>query len=278
MYTTYAPIKELQPYVNSFFSFSWKKKSPEDSISELCLPSGCGFMGFQIAGRCKIIMGDRNITVPKFYTVGQQTSKYNITSDNKLLIVTGAVIQPTGLWHLFGLNMAAIVNNDIDTCSLFEDGLRSFTREYCSIKDSNLRVKLIEKLLLSRLVKVTPKLNMIDVAVSLIHKKMGCVRIKDIANQLNVSERYFQKRFRMMVGIVPSAYCRIIRFNYLFAGMGPNGTRDDKALSILSNYYDFPHFSKDFKKYCGAPPSKFHIEQFQFLKDYMVDQPMVVVQ
>ncbi len=275
MFTPYETSKLLKPYVAFFFSIDFEQGDKE-SIDEICLPLGCGIMGFQFEGRCKIHIGNEIITPPKFYTTGQQTIKYNMVSKNPVLSITGPAFNPTGLWHLFGLNMQALVNKDIATETLFDDRLQKFTKQFYETKEPIARVQLIEALLLTRLQKVTPMPNMIDIAVDLIHKNHGCWPLKKILAKLNVSERYFEKRFKIMVGVPPSVYSRIVRFNYLFAAMDQNKKWDYKALGVLFNYYDFQHFSKDFKRFSGKPPSKFHVAQFHFINDYMVKNPIGV--
>ena len=78
-----------------------------------------------------------------------------------------------------------------------------------------------------------------------------------------------------MVGITPSSYKRIVRFNYMFAEIQLDSPIDYQSLSALSNYYDFPHFSRDFKRYCGVCPSKFHIDKFNFLQEVVASKALL---
>lgn len=89
-----------------------------------------------------------------------------------------------------------------------------------------------------------------------------------------MSPRYFQKKFKEVIGIQPSVFCRITRFNFLFSEMNTK-TNDFSTLSILYNYYDLSYFSKDFKRYCGSAPSKFYLEKFEFLNQVFINNPFI---
>lgn len=268
------PTKELQPFIGYYYTVRLEKGIDGRPIDELCLPSGYAFMGFQTEGNCYFILNHKKAVPSRFYTSGQLSCSYRVCGKSGVHSVIGAAIKPTGLWHLFGVDVLALTDKVIKSRGLFEDGLEIFTKKFDSHTDTDIRKQLIENLLLGRLQKVRPTLNMIDVAVDLIHENRGCTSIKHICEQLHVSERYFQKRFKAMVGLVPSVYNRIIRFNYLFAEMKADIPKDYKSIAALFNYYDFSHFSKDFKKYCGLSPTKFHVDKFHFLKEFMIDKPI----
>jgi AraC-like DNA-binding protein len=278
MYTPYPPPKVLEPYVGFFFTIKWERKKNEPAIKELALPMAVGISGFQSIGRIMIEMGGKVFNPPKFYTVGPKNKVYHFHSNDATVEITGVIYTPTGLWHLFKPNITALVIGDINTEILFKDSLKDFKKRFSMIKEPIDRVKAIEELLITQVKKAQPKPNIIDTAAKLIHKYKGCVKIKDLANKLHISERYLQKKFKLTSGITPSIYARYTRFNYLFAEMNSKVKPDYKTLSALFNYYDFAHFSKDFKRYCGQSPTQFHIEKFHFLQDAWINNPFISVQ
>ncbi|WP_303318292.1 AraC family transcriptional regulator [Flavivirga abyssicola] len=275
MLTAYHVSEKLASYVAFLYTIKWEKTNYKVRIEEKALPSGTCFMVFQYKGRFKgkfeSSIDGEEIKPQQFYTIGQQTDTYTMYSANEVIELTGAAFTPTGLYHLFGLNMTELVNNPVDTQTILDDSFDAFKQSYLSTELPRDRINYVENLLLNQLNMAKPKLTIIDEAVELIQQTKGCSLIKDITNKLNVSERYFQKKFKQMVGISPSIYSRIVRFNCLFAEMSSEGEQNYKTLSALFNYYDFAHFSKDFKRYCGMSPSKFHVERFKFLKEAWID-------
>lgn len=266
IYNMYFPTKVLEPFVAFYYILNLNKKDYQKVISEYCLPSGCAHMGFQAAGNIYVVQKNEKQISPRFYTSGQQTGYYHIHSDSDLLNLYGVTFTPTGLWHFFKMDMPTITNRSVETASLFNHSLQKFSDQFNAASGETSKIKLIEKLLIKKFRTTVPQLNIIDSAIHLINKSSGCCKMKDIIAKLGISERYFQKNFKKIVGITPSAYKRIVRFNCMFSKIGLDASIDCKALMAHFNYYDFAHFSKDFKKYCGTAPSQFEIAKFRFLK------------
>lgn len=267
MFEIYAPSEILQPYIAFLYTLNCKKSNYEDKISEFCLPSGFGHMGFHLYGSFYIVQNNDKQELERFYTVGQQSQSYYFNSDSDMVDLIGVTFQPTGLWHFFGVNMPSITDKAIATNSLLKNDIQTFIEKFDSKQESFKRIKLIDDLLINELSSVQPQLNVIDSAIENINETYGCCSISELTKNLGISERYFQKMFKKIIGITPTAYKRIVRFKFMFSKIKPNIPIDCKALSVLHNYYDFPHFSKDFKRYCGACPSKFDIDKFKFLQE-----------
>ena len=274
MFKTYAPSKILQPYIAFFYTIQCKKSDYDYIISEFCLPSGYAHMGFHRHGSFYVIQKNEKQELPRFYTVGQQTHHYYFNSNSDRVDLYGVTFKPTGLWHFFGEDMSSITDTAIPTTSLFKGHIQQFTEQFDSNQELSTRIALIENLLINKLWTVQPHMNVIDSAINMINETYGCCSIALLIKNLGISERYFQKMFKKIVGITPTIYKRIVRFNFMFAEIEPEAPIDCKALSALYNYYDFPHFSKDFKKYCGTSPSRFHIEKFKFLQKLMASKAL----
>lgn len=275
MFKTFIPSKILQPYIAFYYTIKCKKLDYDHIINEYALPSGFGHMGFHFSGLFHIIQKGKKQDLARFYTVGQQTHQYYINSGSELVDFYGVTFHPTALWHLFGLDMPSITDKAFASTSLFSNTIEKFTKQFNKDQEPALKIKLIETLLLDKLLTVQPQLNVIDTAIQRINETYGCCSITELTNYLGISERYFQKKFKKMLGITPTTYKRIVRFNCIFSQLKIDAPIDCKGLSAFYNYYDFPHFSKDFKKYCGVCPSKFHIEKFYFLQEVMASKALL---
>jgi AraC-like DNA-binding protein len=252
----------------------WESKDYDNGIREVILPSGKAFMVFQYAGRFRGTIHDQELFVPKYYTIGQQSSNYTVFSDHKTMGLIGAAFKPTGLHKLFNVDVSTLTNIPTDSTSLFGKDIQSFETLFEAEKKTENRVGLIENLLLGKLGDKEFQDNFVDVSIAMMNTSLGCGPISPIIKKLNVSERYFQKKFKLMVGIAPSAYNRIIRFNNLFSELDANNANDYRILSALYHYYDSSHFRKDFKKYCGEIPKQFHLDKFEFIKEAFVKNPI----
>lgn len=256
MFKTYIPSEILQPYIAFFYTIKCQKSDYEHIISEFCLPSGYAHMGFHLYSSFYVVQKNEKQELLRFYTVGQQTHHYYFNSDSDRVDFYGVTFQPTGLYHLFGVKMPSITDKAIATTSLFNGNLQKFTEQFDCKQEFSTRLKLIENLLIHKFLSVQPHLNVIDSAIQRINETYGCCSISELISNLGVSERYLQKKFKKMDGITPTAYRRIVRFNFMFAEIKTDTPIDCKALSALYNYYDFPISPKILKNIVGpAPPS-----------------------
>ena len=269
MFRAFPPSDTLKPYVSHYYSIKCHRENYRNKISEFGLPSGFSHMGFHAAGSFYILQKNTRISLPRFYIAGQQTQNYFINSDSEFAEVYGVTFTPTGMWHLLHLDMSVVTDNAIPSSGFFEGMFDLFKEQYDLVTNPEKKWYLIEDLLLKKLLKADAQFNVIDTAIDNINKVLGCCTTAEIINGLKINERYLQKNFKKMVGITPSIYCRIQRFNSIFSDLKNDKTVNHKALSALYNYYDLPHFSKDFKKYSGECPTKFQLDKFQFFTEVL---------
>lgn len=278
MFNLFPVCEKLQPYISFFYEMKWESKDYENGIREVILASGKAFMVFQYEGRFRGTIFNKETKVPKFYTIGQQTSNYAIFSDFDTMGLVGVAFKPTGLNHFFGLDISKLTNTPTDTFQLFTENIKSFETVFDKQQQTENRIALVEELLLAELGTKKFKKTFIDVSIDLMDESLGCKSISSIVKKLNVSERYFQKKFKQIVGVAPSVYNRIVRFNHLFSEFDVNEKNNYPILSTLFNYYDLSHFRKDFTKYCGEAPQKFHLEKFKFITEAFVKHPIFLNQ
>jgi AraC-like DNA-binding protein len=77
------------------------------------------------------------------------------------------------------------------------------------------RTKILEELMISYLPAAKRGVSIIDEAVEYIDACKGCVSVEAVAQKLNISRRYLEKKFLEKVGISPKFYARIKRFGTL---------------------------------------------------------------
>ena len=278
MFTTYEVPGELQPFISLFYTIEWEREIGGPGFNEFFLPSGYGNLAFQAQGSCAVSMTHTTFKLPRFYANGQQTFKYFMQSGSKSIFIVGAALKPTAFWHLFGLEMPKMTNKAHTAHTLFDKKLPFMLGATANLPTLQEQLEILKDALMNQYRKREKiQLNIIDEAVDIILKTRGCLPIQQLTGKLHVSLRYFQKKFKAMVGITPSAFSRITRFNFIFSEMNEVPLPDYQGLSAVYNYYDFPHFSKDFKRFCGEPPTQFAVERFAYLRDIMIKASYVQI-
>lgn len=272
------PQKALDPYIAMSYIINGGRQPDGSTFNEMALPSGHLFMVFQHIGRFKIYNNvlKKMIHLPEMYLSGQQISSANMMSDDDYFEALIICLRPTAVWHITGLDVSTLVDEVLDLKIAFKNNHHLFDPLLRNGLEPQLRIAGFETILLELLEGKKFNPNVIDVAMDEILKVKGCIKIGDLASRLNVSIRYFRKKFKEIVGVPPSTYTRITRFNFLFSEMDPKNKTDFQTLSTFFGYYDISHFSRDFKKYCGESPRNFHIEKFKYFKDIWIDDPLIL--
>ena len=78
--------------------------------------------------------------------------------------------------------------------------------------------------------------------------------IDNLSAQLLVTQRSMDRYFQEYLGLSPKKMSRLMRFGKAFETM--HQTKSDFNLYDFG-YYDQSHFSKEFKIFCGMPPSEY---------------------
>lgn len=76
---------------------------------------------------------------------------------------------------------------------------------------------------------------------------------KALSKSYGLSERYIEKLFVDMVGITPSAFFSVYRFNRSLNLVLSSGLKLT-SIAYDCGYYDQAHFIKEFKKFTGITP------------------------
>jgi AraC-like DNA-binding protein len=74
-----------------------------------------------------------------------------------------------------------------------------------------------------------------------------------MAQHSGLSERYIQKLYLSNIGISPSAFTSVIRFNKSLH-LVLNTSEPLTTIAYDCGYYDQAHFIKEFKKFTGITP------------------------
>jgi AraC-like DNA-binding protein len=132
----------------------------------------------------------------------------------------------------------------------FED--RIFTA-----KNRDKKIEIIEKTLLRYFGRYHKEDKRINYAVETLYYSRNDIKPEDLANQLNVSVRQFQRLFHEAEGITPKYFRRISRFIAVLKNLLLNKKKEYLWLALDNGYYDQAHFCHDFKEFVGDSPSSF---------------------
>lgn len=101
--------------------------------------------------------------------------------------------------------------------------------------------------------------GLLQEAINYVDEKKGNIRVENLLHAFKgkVNPRWLHRNFIKYVGISPKKYISLQRFIYAYGTYDPETSSDLSALALNSGYYDYDHFSKDFKQFLGVAPSKY---------------------
>ena len=86
------------------------------------------------------------------------------------------------------------------------------------------------------------------------------ISLDDIAEYLNVSKFYISRVFRAETGMTPFEYLNDYRMRVALQFLR-EGRLYISEIAVKTGFSDRKYFSKVFKKFYGAPPSKYHVHK-----------------
>ncbi len=99
--------------------------------------------------------------------------------------------------------------------------------------------------------------NSIKLALNLIISTKGTTTIREIHDQLFITERTFERRFCKEIGVTPKQFSSIIQFSTSLNILTEDDFCNLTDIGLDSGYADQSHFIRTFKKYTGKTPSTF---------------------
>lgn len=242
------------------------------------MPSGAVILGFHYSGNFIVEHKANNELVktvlPNFYVAGQQTFSYNLTVTKKNTSNFGVVLRPKALWYYYGIDMRTLRNKAENMETFFGDEFKDLIHSFKKTLTNEERVLLMNNYFKIICSSKTYIPSLIDTALELIYKKKGCVSLLEIKKETGLSERTLQRQFSLQMGVSPTQYARLIRFNNLFTEIAkPEKNLDISFLTSFYSFHDISHLNKEFKRFCGEAPSSFLLDKFLLLKELIQDSP-----
>jgi AraC-like DNA-binding protein len=274
MYLQFPVPDDLKHLVSFFYAMEYHQQ--EQALQPL-LPSGTEINGWQYSGHWRVKFhlkkGAKDLLLPKFYLVGQQTVSYSLTA---VAGIFGAALQPGTATLLTGIPAVQFTNNPLPSEQAFpEKKMESYIHRFSRLHNHEERRECLIDFY--RQFKFSSGYRLYREALQVIYDNKACISVKELCEKLHVNERYLQREFRQHIGVPPSAYLQVMRFNNVFTELSLSREKQNlKSLAMLFNYYDLSHFNKEHQRYFGMAPSQLILERFVLLKELINQGPYLL--
>ncbi len=126
--------------------------------------------------------------------------------------------------------------------------------QLATAKTDAARIAAVEQFLIARMKHTQPD-KLVLAALALIHKSKGIIKIKELMEQLHISQSPLEKRFRQAVGASPKKFASIVRLKYVIQQY--RSVNSLTELGYEAGFFDQALFIKEFKTLTGDTPEKF---------------------
>ncbi|MEM9983080.1 MAG: helix-turn-helix transcriptional regulator, partial [Bacteroidota bacterium] len=94
-------------------------------------------------------------------------------------------------------------------------------------------------------------------ALQTIVQQAGRVSLKALQQELRISERTFERKFKSYVGVSPKLFTRICRFQSSLKQLRAGKYQKLSDIAFDNGYSDQSHFIRDFKRFSGHLPLQY---------------------
>jgi AraC-like DNA-binding protein len=248
----YIPTALLRPFVKAY-----RIIESQDEITNRVLPNTSLAVAFCYKGQVSYITNNNQENLPTSTVSGLRKSVRLIhyLNDSATIII---LFKDTGAKAFFKQPIYELFEESVSLDNFITKQETTIIEEQLAEAKTNFqRIIIIENFLLSKIVDHRSD-KLISIAIEKINSTKGCIKIKELANTLYISNDAFEKRFRKEVGTSPKRFSSIVRLNSIIKLRKQNQSLAD--ITFEAGYYDNSHFHKDFKLFTGQTPAEFFKE------------------
>jgi len=252
----FQPSEILKPYVKHYYLFV----SAEDSeFEDTVFPSGDMEMIFNLGdGVWEASLGEKYVRTAKIELWGQLTQPLAIRSKGKHVMLGVKFFTHSAAYFL---NDEIGVFNDLvsDLADILGGPIKMLYAQLLEAKDITKRIDLIETFLIKKLIsseKRSFKIDKVGNILSSLKKNPGETSLDRIATTHGITPRYLHKLIYQNTGLSPTAFNKILRFQYSLKLIAKND-QPFTSIAYESGYFDQSHFIRDFKSFTGITPSAY---------------------
>ena len=257
IYKETRPCKELQPYINCFWTI---ENSEEVELSDISFPDGCIEIIFNL-GTSMHTLSENNQFVknPVIEIIGQLTQPYIIQSNGKIYLL-GVRFYPHTAACFIRENLKLLNNKIINGEDILGSDVSTLYQKILNERDKKNQITYLQDFFKTIFTVQHKLFSVAEYAVKKILFQKEKADLQSIASDCGITQRYLQLAFNECVAISPNMLIKIIRFQKTFKYLEKkNGSLTSIAYDC--DYFDQSHFIRDFKTFTGNTPSKYILQE-----------------
>ena len=252
----FQPSDILKPYVKHYYLF---ESAADTSFEDTVFPSGDMEMIFNLGGGVwESSVNDSYVRTPNIELWGQITHPLAIRSKGRHTML-GVKFFTHSAAYFLNDGMGIFNDQVLDLADILGNPVKTLYSQLLENRDTAKRIELIELFLIKKLIAGEKKSYGIDRVGNIltsVKKAPGENNINGIASKYGITPRYLHKLIYQHTGLSPTAFNKIIRFQYSLKLIAKNN-QPFTTIAYESGYFDQSHFIRDFKSFTGITPSAY---------------------
>ncbi len=163
---------------------------------------------------------------------------------------------PYALRALFGIAAQELTDDHMDLAFLQQAKAFSLEEQLLNLSSLTERLQLLDGFILQLSNAGTTDRKIVFATQEIIKDSAPDALIR-IRQNLNISERTFQRLFEGHVGIAPKLFSRVCQFNAAFQQLNQYGFTKLSDLAFEHGFADQSHFIRSFKEFTGLTPKEY---------------------
>ncbi len=252
------PTGILSKYIKNYFIV--ETDNSEDYMPiERVYPCGYATMVFHYGSPSIFQKKDSSKYIePNLVICGQQTNYYDLSLSGKTGMIL-IVFRPHGVKSFFNFPITELLNENLSLQDLDNNETNELEDKLFNSPNNKQRVIHLENFLNKRLIHDN-EFERVEHAIKIIENSKGQIKAQDIAHEVCLGIKQFERTFSKYVGINPKKYASIVRFQNVIQLKTKHKILSMSQLTYDSGFYDQAHFIHDFKSFTGLSPKEFFID------------------
>jgi AraC-like DNA-binding protein len=260
------PIKILSKYIQNYFIVE-TNISVDFLPDERVYPCGYATMVFHYGPPSLFQKKDSSKYIePNLVICGQQTSYYDLSLSGKTGMIL-IVFKPHGVKSFFNFPITELLNKNLSLHNLINNESIELEDKLFRSPNNRQRITHLENFFIKRLITYgegsavhNDEFERVEYAIEIIEKSKGQMKAQNIADEVCLGIKQFERTFSKYVGMNPKKYANIVRFQNVIQMRRKHENTSMMQLAFDNGYYDHAHFIHDFKSFTGLSPKEFFID------------------
>lgn len=260
------PPDHLKSYVRYFWTLE-SACEPNSCRSFVPIPDGCpGIIFHKSENGCYLQEG--HYKLPEIYLYGQTTGFSQINSFGSFKTI-GVYFYPHAIKTIFSLPANEITNTCLSLELLNNRKFEELSDRLSHAETTDQQIAVLSAYLTELISRHNKGIDQVtQYALNKLIGSKGSMTLKDLQEDLRITERSFERRFNQFIGISPKLFSRVCRFQASLDQIRNNEYSKLTDVAFESGYADQSHFIRSFKEFTGFSPEQYQKQSSEVVENF----------